>query len=323
MSKGDFFNKKGGVTSRTIIVEVPVPTPTEPNEFPNGIFGTAVNGNATINTNTTLTQDLDYENLTIGNAVVTIGWNPDEGRPARIRVNGTLHFSTTSGRVTASGNTTRPTRPLGGVAGAGGTDGGDGATVNPSPGNPSAAVTAPSIGSKGSNGSDYSGEIGGVAGAVNRVTLTNWQDIIDGKVGGVNVMGGSGGGGGAKGGAATTGGGGGGGGVIWMAARNITEVSPIVSSFQRFTANGGLGQTNSTTGPGSGVGGAGGCGGIILITENIQTTIGFAATPGAAPVSPTGLPTKGHVYLASKFTANGQNPYDFEVDGYFHPIEVV
>lgn len=288
------------------------------NELPAGVFGSGSAGSVTYNSPTTLTADVEGTNVTI-NAAVTIGWNVAEGRPARIKATGTLHFGA-SGSIIANG--THTTNPTGGAAGAGGSAGGDGAASNPAPGIASLALD-PSIGGKGADGiQGLNGtQPGGIAGVNNLVTLTALADIIAGQYGGQDLMGGSGGGGGGRDSVnGVPGGGGGGGGLIHVCAKDITEAS--LSANPRFSADGGRAVGNNWTNTGYGVGGGGGGGGIIVVCETIAASIGFSASYDSVvpTITPSQYPQRGHVYVASGFV--GMSPYDLPVVGFYHPITV-
>lgn len=303
------------VPGETIYIEVPVPADTTP-ELPSGVFGTGVDGDITIGSATTITDDLECENLTL-NQRLTLGWNVAEGRPARVLVNDTLTFNVAVACIQAVG-ATAPTRPAAGAGGAGGTDGGAGATVLPSAGNDSADITGPSIGARGGDGAGTDPlSPGGVGGACNTVILDSFADVVAGAVSSVPVSGGTGGGGGGKVGVQTTGGGGGGGGVVYVAARHIVESTVNTLTNARFNVNAGGGDGVDGFGSGPGSGASGGPGGVIVICEDIENTIWFSAAP-ATTISGTTRPNFGHIYLASLFASN--DPYDFQVNGFYHPI---
>lgn len=337
--KHSFYNKPGGGAgiTRTIIVEVPVPVEPGNNELYDGIFGDGSNGDIVFTNNATLTQDLNYNNMTIqAGRTITLGWVASEGRPARLRINGTLRFEGQTANISVAGGPA--SAPTGGYDG---NQGGDGygangvSTIN-TDGLPSPNITAPSIGSRGMPGLKGYGVgappalgQGGLAGTINQVIFDgnnpdDWDNLVACAVGGVPLSGGSGGGSGGNGAdAAVSGGGGGAGGVLYVAARHITENAPIPAGSinYRFNADGGQLSASNVGNTGANYGGQGGAGGIIVICEDLPSTINFTATP--APYYPysSGIPALGHIYLASLFT--GQDEYAFSSRGHYHPIKLV
>lgn len=333
------YNKPGGGAgaTRTIYVEVPVPVEPGDNELYEGIFGDGANGDIVFTNNATLTQDLSYNNMTIQSGrTITLGWVASEGRPARLRVNGTLRFEGQTANISVAGGPA--SAPTGGYDG---NQGGDGygangvSTIN-TDGLPSPNITAPSIGSRGMPGLKGFGVgappalgQGGVAGTINLVVFNgsnpgDWDDLVACEVGGVPLAGGSGGGSGGNGaGAAVSGGGGGAGGVLYVAARHITEDAPIPpnATNYRFNADGGQLSASNAGNTGANYGGQGGAGGIIVICEDLPITINFTAAPAPYYAASSGIPAFGHIYLASLFT--GQNEYDIPFRGQYHPIRLV
>lgn len=297
-----------------------------PSNLPSALFGDGSDGDATISSNTTLTSDKYYNNLTI-NSTFTLSTGG-----YRIFVKGTL---TNNGTIanngsngTAGGSASANT---GGTAGSGGatpsavtvlpgqvgTAGGAGVVVN-AVGLGGAAGTAQtnSIGTIGGAGGaggtatgngTASGGGGGAAGAITATTTTfkeistiQTQQNISGllKIGSAGTGGGSGGSSNASGGNNASGGGGGGGstgGVVYIFARYIVG-SGLVNAIGGNGGNGGnafAGTGNS--GSGGGGGGGGGAGGIIVVvtmtTTNPMTLSvvgGTAGTGGTGTTSGTG-----------------------------------
>jgi len=260
------------------------------------LFGDGSDGNVTISTNTTITADMYYNNLTI-DAGVTLDSNN-----FRIFIKGTLTLNGTISNDGGDGgdgqNATAPSYPvsIGGVAGIAGnngssgtlrtgTAGGAGATGATSrSGNNSAAGTAAngikSNGSKGGDGGNangYNTNSGGDAGAGgvitaarnkfdNVISLSNiidtWSDTVITLSTSAGASGGASGAGSGTGGSGyrcSTGGGGGGGaagGFIILIVNTI-----VISATGEIHSNGGSGGTAGdgiVTDGGDSVGGSGG-----------------------------------------------------------------
>jgi len=241
-----------------------------------GFFGTGVDGDATITSDTTLVRDMYYNNLTI-NAGVTLF-------PGGFRIH-VLNTFTNNGTLDRQGNpSTGNAGGLGlaagsiGSAAAGGAGGG---TVAGTAGTASSACIGSAAGSGGSGSGGAGGAAGGATvptaavGGVESMNLAT-RALIARDLAGTILNGGSGGGGGGGSGTAASGGGGGsGGGVIVVAARTFLGTGIV-------TAKGGNGASALLNNGGGGGGGGGGA--IITITENDTTATGltFNITGGTA-----------------------------------------
>lgn len=220
------------------------------------MFGSGLDGDVTISSNTSLSADTHYNNLTIDNGFVltTLNWRCFVKETATI--NGTLRSGTPSG----SGVT---------VAGAGGA-GGSGATTN---GGAGGNITSSICGAGGAGGAG-SGGSGGAGGTTTAPTA---------QLGGSNLFysyfhaymvqmvrsttqWGSAAGGGAGGGNGTQAGanGGRGAGILWLAAKTLAGTGSLVSQ----GADG-----NNATASNTGGGGGGGGGLIIVFSKtNLSST---------------------------------------------------
>jgi hypothetical protein len=242
-----------------------------------GWFGTGVDGDQTIVSNTTLVRDMYYNNLTINPGVIL---SPNG---FRIFVLGTLTNNGTIERngVSATGATAGTALAAGSLAGssAGGAGGGAAAGT---------AGSAMALGLGGTSGSGGSGAAGagGSAGTLTVPTAAQGGlEVLNSarQAQGAQVLGATptliggapGAGGGGGGGVALSGGGGGAGaGVIVISCRNLAGNGTI-------TAIGGSG--GSAGGVNGGGGGAGGGGVIVMITENdtTATSVTFSVAAGA------------------------------------------
>jgi hypothetical protein len=276
------------------------------------LFGGGADGNVQINTTTTLTRTMYYNNLTInGTADLATGGyiiyvadtlylkNYTVSRSAVIRNNGgngTAASGSSGGTGTGTGAASGDTG--GGSSGNNGATGGSGTGPAGSNGANGARVLG-EIGSTGGTGGTsgaYSGGAGGNAGTKSTTSIFNTFKL-DCLYGATLCSGGTGGGGGGAGGgwnATCLGGGGGGGsgggGVVQIYAKTIiAEPSTLIMAKGGDGANGG--QTTCRPGCNQGGGGAGGPGGggkVILFyytqrfaTTNINVAAGSPGTGGA------------------------------------------
>lgn len=275
-------------------------------------FGDGSDGSATISSNTDLTRDMYYDDLTI-NTGITL-----DTKGFRVFVKGTLTCNGT-GKIVSNGN--NGSNGSGSSGGAGGTapyttgtmpiplaggDGADGPAYSGSgiPGVTSDAGTdqAKAVGeqdaAQGGQGgagqrpgySEFNGGTGGVAGQETGtmyarpngyMSLYNLFDLIGGTLTQFTVMpqstgGGSGAPGATSGGSSHDGGGGGGagssGGVVWIAAKNIAS-----ADIEAIGGDGGQGgnggEWSADEHSGAGGGGAGGNGGVIIVIYLDKTTL--------------------------------------------------
>ena len=253
----------------------------------------AIDGTVTISSNTSLTRDMYYLNLTV-NSNVTLtsnGW--------RIFVYGTL---TLNGRISNDGGsasgTTAGIAPLTNHLG-GGTNGGSGRTGS---GNASNGVSSPTANFLGGRGGQtfatLSGRNGGNAGVITYLqesdggqnVMASFPYGLTGRCtgnGSTGLCGGTGGAGGALERGITSsgrsGGGGAGAGTVIVAARTLVGTGSI-------TANGGngadaayTGNLGSTTAIG---GGGGGGGGVVSVFYRFNTSsVTFSANGGTGGMS--------------------------------------
>lgn len=253
------------------------------NKGNSGFVPTATDGDVVIASDTTLTRDMYYNNLTI-NAGATLYPNG-----FRIFCANTV---TNNGAIDRSGlnaSGTSATTALTAGTLAAGTAGGAGGTAAGSAGGASATA----LGGAGGAGGLGSSGAGGAAGTLTLNTAANggvetFQQVDRAREGrnvaGTQVTFGSGGGGG--GGDGTAGGaGGGGGGMVMVLARTITGTGTI-------HCRGGNGFTPAGGNRGGGGGGGGGV--IALISENdVSATSLTLSVAGGAGVSGTGTGASG------------------------------
>lgn len=216
-------------------------------------FGDGSDGSVAISSNTTLSRDMYYSNLTVnsGYTLNTNGW--------KIYVKGTLSGSGIIAN-NANGVTGAPGNSVG--IGQNGAAGGAGGAILDGTGS-AGSTPSTTIGYGGLGGSG--GASGGAGGGTGNQTyiperIVRHDHIINMayKAGGQ----GGGGGGGANGSALEAGSaggqGGGGGGVVFIAAKTINFSGP-------FEAIGGVGANGASNDNGTGGGGGGGGGGFIYI----------------------------------------------------------
>jgi hypothetical protein len=230
------------------------------------LFGDGSDGNVTISSQTTLTRDMYYNNLTIA-AGQTL--NPGG---YRIFVAGTLTLSNDS-LIAANGNNASGT--TGGDALPSGTLGGSGAGAGaPGNGAVSGGSVTNSLGGSGGTGDGAAASTAtppsASAGGSN-VFESAAQALTGHSLDAAVVTGGAGGSAAANGSGAA---GGSGGGVVMVAARTVT----LGSGSAALLANGGPGASGASPG----VGGGGGGGVVVVITTSTQPTgITLRAAPCA------------------------------------------
>ena len=250
-----------------------------------------VDGNAIITSNTTLTRDMYYNNLTVNSSIIvnSNGWRIVVF--GVLTLNGTIFNGGGDGTGLAAGSGA-PMNYLGG-----GTNGATGRNSSGNGANGIASQTTGYIGGVGSSGGSAGSSLGGQGGIIDYLDSTNGGlNILSmppynfvGRAIGSNqydIFGGTGGGsGGAQRGTALTvvsGGGGGGGGIIIVVAKSLAGSGTI-------NANGGNGGIASFTGTSTtvsaGGGGGGGGGAISVIYATNLSTITFTASGGVGGTS--------------------------------------
>lgn len=284
------------------------------------LAGNGSDGNVTLATDTTLTRDMYYNNLTI-NAGVTLypsGWRVFVKNT--LLNNGTINYDGANGTIGNSGGGSLgvggaggavvATGPMKNTAGQNGNNGGNIATT-PAAGSATAAQIAlggrsGAGGKGGDSGQAGNGANAGAAGALTAdivniqpfesYLVAGSENIVSDKIAaylwsinhqtqikiGVAASGGGGGGGGT--GTYGSGGGGGGatGGTILIVATTITNNGIITAKGGNGGAGANGGSGGSYWGPGGGGGGGGG-GAIILVYKNITAgTIVVTAGSGGA-----------------------------------------
>jgi len=278
-------------------------------------FGNGADGDVVISSNTSLTADMFYNNLTINNGIIL---NPNG---FRVFVKDTLNCIGT-GKIACNGNNggnggngngnnggsagsagavvyssgTLPVPLAGSNGGVGVNRGGSGGSVGVN-----GANTAKGIGVNGTNGGNGGtstqightpGKAGGTAGIKTGTildypktytTAINLFDKNGTAIAQHTISAGSGGGGGGGGQEACDGGGGGGsgstGGMVWIAAKNIININ-----IEAKGGNGGNGGNSYSDGgyyrAGVGGGGAGGSGGVIILIYSILTASSLSVAGG-------------------------------------------
>jgi hypothetical protein len=278
----------------------------------NSIFGDGSDGDVTISSNTTLTSDMFYNNLTIQTGFTL---NPNG---YRIFVKNTLTFEGTGKIISNGGNGAVGTNggglgtAAGGAAGTAantagslpasqpGNAGGTGSSTAPGAGGTANVAKGVGVagvaGGTGGTGNGGGGAAGGAAGTITGTVFNKLNSFISAynffdvnpsftQFNGSSTSGGGGGGMGNPGPNITGGGGGGSGasgGIIWVAARKIITVNGN-TYIQAIGGNGATG--GSGTGPsnyGSGGGGAGGSGGVVVLTYSRKTGTGAIDVAGGS-----------------------------------------
>jgi hypothetical protein len=245
-------------------------------------FGSGADGNVIISSNTSLTRDMHYDNLTI-NSGFTL--NPSSWR---IFVRNTL---TINGAIAINGNSSANDSPTGGTAVGSpgaflGTSGAGGAG---STGNGIAAgAVSRSAGGMGGAGGNNAANTGGAGGTLTTIPTGDggfnfFRALPTGPLWGrfatatgAVINGGSGGGGGAGNGAPSGTGGGGGGGIIVLCAKKI-----VSNTGGSISANGGNSGNATVTNRSTGGGGGGGL--IYIATSSLlAANITVTASGGIA-----------------------------------------
>jgi hypothetical protein len=233
----------------------------DPNPFPywesnpgDLIFGDGSDGTVTISSNTTLTSDMYYENLTVnlGVTVTTAGF--------RIFVRNTL---TLVGSIVNNGSNAVG-QSAGAGAPAGSLTGGSNGTPGGGAGGVAAAATLNLINSLGGAGGKGGGTTGNAGTPTAPTNINGGTKILRGFPSSITgrdlssqpINGGVGGSGGQGGSTGVGGGGGGGGGVIIVACRNFVSGGSII-------ADGGNGGNGTSA---NGNGGGGGGGGVVVFS---------------------------------------------------------
>lgn len=237
-------------------------------------FGTGADGNVTVNSSTTLTRDMNYNNLTMttGGTINTSGF--------RIYVAGTLDLSAavanaifaSAGSSGGAGSSSLP--GTGGSGGSGitvppGAKGGAGVAAG-NVGNPDKSqldddnLTGVFIGGIGRGGED-STQVGGGSGGAKVVINSPYAPMVFTSE--TFSGAGGGGGGGGLGGTSNSGGGGGGGSSLWISANAIVKGSGTPAG----TLLGGTGGNGGAhAGSSSGDGGAGGGGSVYIFCGSLS-----------------------------------------------------
>ena len=238
-----------------------------------GMFGDGADGNVTISTNTTLSSNKFYNNLTV-NSNITLNTSGYV-----VFVAGTL---TLNGNISNSANGTIPA--------ANGTLKGGGAGAAPACGSGCTGNAGPGVIGQGGNGGNGGADSGGGQGGGSGGTVTkiisgyNVSSFSDMEAN--PVFGGTGGGSGGGGGGGVSGGGGGGGGVVIVLANIIN-----ISSTGNIMANGGVGGV--PTGGFCGGGGGGGGGNIIIYYTSLTNNGSIQVNGGAGGAGLAGGSTGG------------------------------
>lgn len=274
-------------------------TPGSP-ALPAGFVGDGSDGDVTISSNTTLTRDMYYNNLTI-NATFTLNTGGfavyvkdtllNNGTISRNGGNGTTATGTGGGAAAAAiagvtvGSGSAASAGGAGTAGAGAAGGASGAFTGYG-----GLGGAGGTGGTGVNAGGAGGSSGTVTNRFFRHVAPSWKFEAVGTFGQSGSGGRGGGGGGGDGTNSGRGGGGGGaaGGAIFIICQTLNNAGSI-------TANGGNGGNGASGGAGNvggGAGGGGGGGGTIVILANTVTALGTrTATGGAAGTGGTGAGT--------------------------------
>lgn len=234
------------------------------------MWGDGSDGSVTISSNTTLTRNMFYEDLTVNSGVVleTAGFG--------VWVRGTL---TLNGEISNSGSGVTGALPntlvdrMGVGGGNGGTGSGGGAAAGSG-----IAGGGTRYGSAGGAGGAGAGGAGGAAGSTTAAAdgllrLGVWAPNTSVMNGGTRIGGGTGGGSGGPASSAAGGNGGGGGGIAVVIARQVTGTGAI-------RANGGNGANAVNANTGGGGGGGGGA--AVLITGSATHSLTVEANGGTA-----------------------------------------
>lgn len=259
----------------------------------NPIFGNGSDGDATISGSTTLTRDMQYDDLVVTGTLNTGGF--------RVMVrgaltgNGTIHSSGSNASLGSAG-----AAASGAVYYNGHTAGGNGGPNGGSAGSNSSNNRM--IGQIGGGGGAGSSGSGGAAGTLSSATndrvgvavaelsslapLALWHGRTATDNATYRMGGGTGGGGGGGNGAQNGGGGGGGGGVCAVFARNAAGFTGTIA------ANGGNGANGTSSNCGGGGGGGGGFAALVCAVAptgsyNVTATKGTGGTATGSGVAGT------------------------------------
>ena len=271
-------------------------SPSDAGGFP-GLYGTGVDGDIVIASDTTMINDMYYNSLVVNPGVRLSTANFRIFCKNVLTVNGTITSKSIAGvedAVGLNGGTFVAAATLGNGANGGSGTSSDSAGANG--GSTSNNLCNTPVCRGGSGGTAGGADIGGSAGTITAAAVSAGAvnagrnfTALTGGLGGINsttlFRGGSGGGGGGNavgaGGLGASGGGGAGGGVIVISARNIAGTGTI-------TAPGGNGANAVASGNNSSGGGGGGGGGVIIIaTESRSASVSLIA-PGGNPGSGAG-----------------------------------
>lgn len=239
------------------------------------LFGDGRDGDATISSNTNLSSDTFYNNLTV-NAGVRLCTNGFRlFVKGTLTNNGTIHMDGSAGQTSGAAGSGYATGTLG-PSGSGGNSsaaaGGNGTSA------------ADGIGGSGGAGGLGSGGAGGTGGTTTTHSAVNGTSFspaappsaydmkLWGYTGGTVKMGAGSGGGGGGGDGSSGGGGGAGGGHCWVAAKTLAGTGAL-------SANGGAG--GDGVGSNRGGGGGGGGGTVVLITAATSNPYTTTVTGGA------------------------------------------
>lgn len=250
-----------------------------------GIFGNGADGDVTISGTTTLSRDMDYDNLTIvsGGILKPAGFRIRVRNLCQIDPGGLLASTPADGLAIGSASVGVGSGTLG--AGAGGGAGGTAA------GAAGSAAATSSLGGSGGNGGTGTGGAGGAGGTATppAAALGNFKAVpysvmgyLFGPAGTQFIRGGAGGGGGGGDGT-SGGGGGGGGGPIVLAARHLINNGAIESK----------GSAGGTPAAGNRGGGGGGGGGCIILTYMSKQGSGTTSVVGGSKGLKSGTGTDG------------------------------
>jgi hypothetical protein len=264
-------------------------TPTAPDAVPDwNLFGDGVDGDVTVSTTVTLTQDKFYDDLTVTSAGVL------KAGGYRIYVKGTLTVN--SGGVIShdglsatdrSGASGAAAGSNNGFSGNGGNGANGGNFSDGSNASGSSWTWGGGNGGAGGAGSTTAGGSGATSTAQTVARLRSTHSIMNavsfqGTVGSFTGGGGGGGGGGPSG--ANGGGGGGGGGVLHISAHTLVNDGTI-------RAHGGNG-ANGNAGSNGGGGGGGG-GGVVLLSYKTKSGSGTVTVSGGSGGNAAGTGSAG------------------------------
>jgi hypothetical protein len=247
-----------------------------------GLFGTGVDGAVTISSDTQLTSDMHYTDLTINSGVTLLAKGYKVFVTGTLTVNGTLM---NGGYPNVFAPSSRVAADAGTMAGGGSAGAAGGTGVGAASG-----TAGDSLGGQGGTGGTGSGGAGGAGGAITNpiavrqglkqgnlvVALIGGYTAANGSFVGTKLVGGSGGGAGGGDGTNSGGGGGGGGGLLSVFARAIAGTGVI-------HCDGGGGSAASAGNCGGGGGGGGGALWVFTMTAaSLPVTTRAAGGAGGA-----------------------------------------